>query len=121
MPGYQPNYSTWLKTEMGLEFPGGGVNKTYIGEAYSNFGILFSLMLAYVLGATFQFIYYAMLKYKAGAVVALLVSISLKSIISSGIVTPIIYQLIPFIFTYLFYRTMLLIIGSGCWHLKRKT
>ena len=107
MPGYQPNYSTWLKDALGLTFTGGGVNQTYLGEFYSNFSLLPALCISFFLGAAFQLCYIALRSAAAGPHIMLIVAFSLKGMVSSGLVSPLMYYLLPLCFVYFLYTQRL--------------
>lgn len=38
LPGDDPDYTLWLKNKMGLEFAGGGITPTILGDLYLNYG-----------------------------------------------------------------------------------
>ncbi|MGI8928663.1 MAG: hypothetical protein ACR2H0_04260, partial [Candidatus Limnocylindrales bacterium] len=38
LPGSQPNFGTWLKDTIGMQFPGGGITIGLLGELYANWG-----------------------------------------------------------------------------------
>lgn len=112
LPGYQPNYSTWLKDALGMEFSGGGINQTYIGEFYTNFSLVPALFVSFLLGAVFQYLYHWMCIVSAGPVVMLMVSFSLKGLVSSGLVSPVLYYLIPFFVVYVCYFLFYTLLGG---------
>ena len=107
MPGYQPNYSTWLKDALEMEFTGGGLNQTYLGELYSNFSLLPALLGSFILGAMLQLLYGLMGMLRSSLQLMLIMSFSLKSIVSSGLVSPLIYMLAPYLLVYCSYRLLL--------------
>jgi hypothetical protein len=112
LPGYQLNYSTWLKDALGMEFSGGGINQTYIGEFYTNFSLVPALFASFLLGAFFQFLYRWMCVVRASPAVMLIVSFSLKGLVSSGLVSPVLYCLIPFFVLYFFYYFIYTLLGG---------
>ncbi len=98
LPGYQPNYGTWLKEELGMRFTGGGITVTYLGEAFANLGFYGILLLPVIVG-TFMAMLSSVLRkvrhYHAFLPVAAVFAISSKAIVSSGILTPALYTLLP--------------------------
>lgn len=98
-PGYQPNFGTWLKDYLGLQFEGGSVTASYVGVAYADFGLIGALLAPFAfsfildwagrrarpLGQANRF----------GLVVLLFGSLSLADIFSTGLVTPVLYNLVP--------------------------
>lgn len=107
MPGYQPNYSVWLKDMLRMEFTGGGINQTYLGEFYSNFSLLPALLCSFLLGAIFQLLYCLMCLLRFSPQLMLVVSFSLKGMVSSGLMSPLLYSFIPFVLLYWMYRLVL--------------
>lgn len=113
LPGYQPNFGTWLKDELGLTFAGGSVTPTYIGEAYVNFGLIGVVAAPFIYGAFLQILYIA----TAGkgvtpvrSVVLLTISLSLMGIANMGIITPMLYGVAVYLTIYGFFvlvRSML--------------
>ena len=49
-PGSQPDFTLWLKNEMGLTFSGGGITPTLLGEAWINFGTLSVILTFFLIG-----------------------------------------------------------------------
>lgn len=103
-PGHHPNFGTWLKDRLGLDFTGGSVTVTYLGELYANFGEIGALSGAFLLGVALDAIsryskdhYYNYSNYPFVSCIA----ITCKAIVSSGFVTPVLYLLIPFCLYYL--------------------
>ncbi|MDD2338166.1 MAG: O-antigen ligase, partial [Geobacteraceae bacterium] len=101
-PGYQPNFGTWLKDALGLDFTGGSVTVTYLGEFYANFGYLGSVICSFTLGFILSLISSKLQRfYFVPAYYPLLfgITISAKAIVSSGLISPILYLLIPYLLT----------------------
>lgn len=107
MPGYQVNYSTWLKEMLQMDFSGGGINQTYLGEFFTNFSLIPALFCSFLLGASLQLLYCLMCTMRCSLQLMLIVAFSFKSIVSSGVMSPLLYSLIPFILIYLVYRVVL--------------
>jgi len=49
-PGSQPDFTIWLKNQIGIIFSGGGVTPTLLGEAWLNFGFLGIIMNFFLVG-----------------------------------------------------------------------
>jgi len=102
-PGYQPNFGMWFKDAAGLVFSGGGVTVTYAGEIIANFG-RYSLFVVSPL--YFGLIYFLSIYTRSHGETAwsftlvVIISLSLKAMVSSGLVSPILYIFIPFFFVY---------------------
>lgn len=47
LPGYQPNFGTYIKELMGLYFSGGSLTLSFLGQAYIDFGYIFALILIF--------------------------------------------------------------------------
>lgn len=97
-PGYQENFGTWFKNAAGLYFSGGGVTVTYAGEIVANAGIYMLIPLAILYFIAIYIIDGLINKHKQTAIRythAFSISITAKSIVSSGIVSPILYTYIP--------------------------
>lgn len=109
-PGYQINFGTWLKDQLGLDFTGGSVTVTYLGEFYANFGIYGALFGAFITGLSLSIIakyckryYYDYSKYQS----IFCISITCKSIVSSGIITPFLYIMLPYaVYYFIFSQTI---------------
>lgn len=95
MPGYQPNFGTYMKEVMGKEFSGGSITLSFLGQAYSDFGLIASLLLILALGYFLQKIFITLSKKGKWLPFLIVISITTKSMTSSGITSPIIYTLIP--------------------------
>ena len=50
-PGPDPDFTLWLKEQIGISFAGGGVTPTIMGEFYINFGITGIYVGMFILGA----------------------------------------------------------------------
>jgi oligosaccharide repeat unit polymerase len=109
-PGHHPNFGTWLKDRLGLDFTGGSVTVTYLGELYSNFGAFGALFGSFVLGVALDALskysknnYYNYCNYAQLSCVA----ITAKAIVSSGFITPFLYLMVPFGFYYIVFKVTL--------------
>ena len=49
-PGSQPDFTIWLKNQIGITFSGGGVTPTLLGEAWLNFGFFGIIMNFFLVG-----------------------------------------------------------------------
>ena len=56
MPGPDIDFTLWLKEALGLEFFGGGVTPTILGELYINFGYCGIYAGMFALGAVFSYL-----------------------------------------------------------------
>lgn len=111
-PGYQPNFGTWLKDALGLDFTGGSVTVTYLGEFYANFGYLGSVFCSFTLGFILSLISNKLKRfYFVPSYYPLLfgIAISAKAIVSSGLTSPILYLLIPYLLTQCFFNSSIYI------------
>lgn len=102
IPGYSGNNAEWIKDYLGLEFSGGGVTITYIGDLLINFSLWPVFAFVFFLGFIFNVSYYFMLVLGVSRCVMLIVSFSSMAVISSGFVPPIINVLVPFLMVYFF-------------------
>ncbi len=97
LPGYQPNFGTWVKNMLGMEFTGGSLTITYQGELYANFGFPGLIFGAWSLGMALSLGSLYLRKHVVPQNFAYLaaVAIPMKSIVTVGVVSPILYGLIP--------------------------
>ena len=49
-PGSQPDFTIWLKNQIGISFSGGGVTPTLLGEAWINFGFFGIIITFFMVG-----------------------------------------------------------------------
>lgn len=106
LPGYQPNFGTYIKELMGLYFSGGSLTLSFLGQAYIDFGYIFALVLIFSFGFLLHRVYRkTVLKPKFG-IFLIIFSIYAKSTVSSGLVSPFLYTFIPTIF-FLFMCTII--------------
>lgn len=99
-PGYQPNFGTWLKDQLGLDFTGGSVTVTYLGELYANFGEVGGLWGAFLLGTVLDVLSRYSRKFYDDYTcypTIFAIAITSKAVVSSGFISPILYIMIPFI------------------------
>lgn len=107
-PGPDPNLGTWIKDVLRLEFDGGSVTITYLGDAFVNFGFLGVIVypiifpLLYIkLNNIFRRIYLKNNKIHLGhAILFLTISLNLGGAVSSGILSPILYGICPMYIIY---------------------
>ncbi len=65
IPGHQELFDEYVKSELGLNFLGGGINPTLLGELYANFGYP-GLIGMSVYGAIIAYLYYRAIRYRNG-------------------------------------------------------
>lgn len=115
MPGYSPNLGTWVKEVLGLEFDGGSVTITYLGEAFVNFGLIGVLFYPIVMSILLTLMNFAfktmVLKggrklYLDQAILFLMISFNLGGIVSSGITSIVLYNIAPAVCTYIFHNLL---------------
>lgn len=95
LPGHNPNFGTYMKEAMGKDFSGGSITLTFLGQAYADFGFVFSLLLIMITGYTAQKIFLKLTKKGRWLPLLIISSITIKSMTSSGIASPIIYGFVP--------------------------
>ncbi len=98
LPGYQPNYGTWLKEALGLRFSGGGLTVTHLGEAFANFGWRGVVLVPLALGGALAVLGRVTRRWRRHAATLPLlaaIAVTAKAMVSSGIVTPVLYVLAP--------------------------
>ncbi|MCY1275180.1 oligosaccharide repeat unit polymerase [compost metagenome] len=95
LPGYQPNFGTYMKEIMGKDFSGGSITVSFLGQAYADFGFTFSLFVISLFGYIFQKFFLILSKNGKNLPLLIVISITSKSMASSGIISPLIYTLLP--------------------------
>lgn len=95
LPGYQPNFGTYLKELMGKDFTGGSITVSLLGQVYSDFGPLFSVLTLFLTGYIFQKIFLNLATSSNRVPLLIVASITIKSMASSGLISPILYTLLP--------------------------
>jgi len=65
LPGHQELLDEYVKSQLKLDFLGGGINPTLLGELYANFGYA-GLAVMSIYGAIITFLFHKMLKYRNG-------------------------------------------------------
>ena len=65
LPGHQDLLDELVKAKLNLQFLGGGINPTILGELYANFGFLGVVGMS-VYGALMTFLFYNMLRNRSG-------------------------------------------------------
>jgi len=110
MPGHSINFQTWVKDSVGLDFEGGGVTVTYLGEFYINFGF-FGLIIAPVFYSIFlNSFYYVAASFtgnrlsRFNVINLLILSYSLSPIVGSGFFPAILNSFVPFLLLIIFTR-----------------
>ena len=94
-PGYQPNFGTYMKELMGLEFSGGSITFGAIGMLYADFGATLAVFGMLGIGYILQQVYFRYSRSGIHFIKLIIASTSLKGIAVSGVISPIIYTLIP--------------------------
>lgn len=95
LPGYQPNFGTYMKELMGKEFTGGSITVSFIGQIYADFGPVVAIFFLFITGYLLQKAFINISNKKDKLSLLILISITAKSMASSGIVSPLIYIFIP--------------------------
>lgn len=98
LPGHNPNFGTYMKDVMGKDFTGGSITLTFLGQAYADFGFIISLILITLAGYISQKIFLRLTKQGRWLPLLIASSITIKSMTSSGIASPIIYVFVPCVF-----------------------
>ena len=65
LPGHQDLLDEFVKAKLNLEFLGGGINPTILGELYANFGFAGIVGMS-VYGALITFLFYNMMRNRTG-------------------------------------------------------
>lgn len=104
LPGYQPNFGLWVKDALNFDFAGGSITLGFAGELYANFGE-YGVYVGYFLFAVFLVFLSRLMsrwqgdKFLVGRYV---ISMSVKAMAVSGIVSPVLYFFIPMFFVVFF-------------------
>jgi len=108
LPGYQPHFGFWLKERLGLEFAGGGVTQTIVGELFINWGWIGIIVGMFTMGIVFRILYHALTKDRLLSVprfvLLVLLSTSLMGIVSSGLVLVLLFDTLPLVAVFIIYR-----------------
>ncbi|HWR83513.1 MAG TPA: O-antigen polymerase [Candidatus Deferrimicrobium sp.] len=106
LPGYSPNFGTWFKEQVGLDFSGGSVTVSYLGESYANFGWIGVVSIACICGFILAYLFYRfrICRNAEGIVLLACLATSLKSIVSSGFVSVLLYDTCLLIGIHLMYK-----------------
>lgn len=120
LPGSQPHFGSWLKDRLSLEFAGGGVTQTVIGEFYLNWGWTGIVLGMFALGLTLRILYHVLTKRQSlpisRFVFMVLLSISLMKMVSSGIGLVLLFDTLPLMLVYAAYQLCVWLTGStGQW------
>jgi oligosaccharide repeat unit polymerase len=79
LPGHQEDFTNWLKRMAGMEYEGGGLGPSLVGEFYLNFGIPGAVVGPLLLGVFFSLAYRWMRAYPS------LLRVSLYAVLTRGI------------------------------------
>lgn len=113
-PGYQPNFATWIKEALGMTFSGGGLTITYHGDLYANFGYPGLYIGSFVWGAILSMISRFCFPKNLNSLIYLaLFSMSLKGVVSSGFIPPVLYNLLPILVVIVLYRSISLVLQTA--------
>lgn len=105
IPGPQVNFGTWLKEVMGLEFAGGGLTIGLVGEIYANWGPVAAAVLPALIAVVLATVRgYVTVDSPLDAAYVILLSLSLGGVVQSGVMTPMLYNVIPLSGLYLAMR-----------------
>jgi len=117
LPGYQPHFGFWLKERLGLEFAGGGVTQTIIGELFLNWGWIGSIVGMFTMGIVFRILYHALVKDRPISaprfVLLVMLSTSLMGMVSSGIVLVLLFNTLPLVAVFAVYQFCIRMTLSG--------
>ena len=101
LPGAQDNFSTWLKESIGLEFAGGGITVGLIGETYANWGPVVAVVASTLAGAGLALIRpLRPARSELDAEFMIMLALALAGVVQSGLVSILLYQVIPLIIVY---------------------
>jgi hypothetical protein len=102
LPGPQPNFGLWLKEMMGLDFQGAGITIGLTGEFYANFGAAVAVAGSFAVGAGLAMIRpLIQLKKPLDAAFAVLLALSAGGFVQSGLISVMLYSVLPLGFVYL--------------------
>jgi hypothetical protein len=96
LPGPQPNFSTWLKQAMDLEFAGGGLTVGIVGEMYANWGPVAALLSMPALGMVLPLVRPRLrVENPLDRALVILLAVAVAGIVQSGVVSVLLYQIAP--------------------------
>jgi oligosaccharide repeat unit polymerase len=95
LPGTSENFGTHLKNLLELDFTGGSVTATLTGQSYIDFGLVGVIIISFVVGFLAQQIYLYFLDGKISLITLIISSLTFKSMVSSGVISPVLYIFIP--------------------------
>lgn len=108
LPGSQPNFGTWLKEAIGMDFPGGGITIGLLGEFYANWGVALAVAGSFVVGYVMSWIRPRLsIRRPVDIAFSVLLALTIGGIVQSGIVSVVLYSVVPL--------TVLYVIGSRLW------
>lgn len=105
LPGYQPSFNIWLKEYLGLDFSGGGLTSTVIGELFFNFGYIISFIVMFLLGMLLYKINQRYINKEVNfydICLLIIICITTTSLISSSIFSALLYDIVPNIILFKF-------------------
>ncbi len=109
LPGPQPHFGFWLKDRLGLDFAGGGVTQTIVGEFFLNFGWIGVLIGMFLLGVGLRISYDILSSSEITGdrlILIVIIGIGVLAMVSSGISLVILFEIIPALTVYIFYRVL---------------
>lgn len=110
LPGAQEHFGLWLKGRLGLDFEGGGVTQTIVGEFFLNFGWLGVIFGLIATGIFLRMIYHILVSppniTNNRVVLLTIISIGTMAFVSSGVSLVVLFELIPTVSIYLVYQTI---------------
>lgn len=95
LPGHNDNFGSYLKELFSLDFTGGSITTSLVGQAYIDFGMFGVAIIPFFIGYISQKVYVLFLKGYMDIPTLLVISISIKAMASSYLITPILYIAIP--------------------------
>ena len=96
LPGSQPNFGTWLKEVIGMEFPGGGITIGLFGEFYANWGAPVAVAGSFGVGLAMASIRpWLAIRRPVDVAFAVLLSLAIGGMVQSGVVSVMLYSVIP--------------------------
>jgi oligosaccharide repeat unit polymerase len=109
LPGAQNHFGFWLRDNLGLALTSlGPVDPTILGEFYANFGWTGIVVGMYTLGFGLRALYYLITKTQPLSIsrLVLITSLSVSStgVIGSGIVLPLLFEVLPLAIVFAAYR-----------------
>lgn len=107
-PGSQPDFTIWLKDQIGISFSGGGVTPTLLGEAWLNFGfwgIIINFFLVGLLCNKLDKWYYQTKNVYFIVLIVWIVTSSVRGGFSNSLINLVIYSIMNLILFMLFKKS----------------